>query len=231
MQDEQLAGRTDLLRRTFPAPAERPAFKPFRWALDGGGRELIEDVLHSQDVRLMLEIGVLYGGSALRWLEQKRDLILVGLDPWEFDQAQATYWWSNRVAYGLSNLDTMGMDDDEFLRQLLAEDAGYLTTVSNVWEYRDRFIPVRGRSPEMLYKFGELDISFDAIYFDSDKELDDLEVCRQLFPAAILCGDDWWWSREGEPDRYPVQEAVFDFAAKHGLKVTAERASWVLSDG
>jgi len=66
----------------------------------------------------------------------------------------------------------------------------------------------------------------DLIYFDSNKVLDDLRVCRELFPAAILCGDDWTW---GKDQGYPVQVAVNDFCHRYGLTVTARRATWIIS--
>lgn len=217
------------IRDAFPLPAERPDFAPFSWKLDGGGRELILDLLTTRDVRVMVEIGVLYGGSALQWLRHKDDLTLIGIDPWEFDADQVRYWWGNRHAYGIENLDQGGLSDDAFLEQLLRPDAAYHATISNLWAFRDKFVPVRGRSPEMLHRIAALGVVPDLVYFDSDKGLTDLDVCRALWPSAAISGDDWWWSPDGQPDAYPVQQAVHAFAAAHGFTVMNHASTWYLA--
>lgn len=219
------------IRDAFPLPSERPDYVPFSWKLDGGGRDLLLDLITGRDVRVMVEVGVLYGGSALQWLRHKADLTLIGIDPWAFDADQVRYWWGNRHAYGIDNLDAGGLSDDAFLKQLLRPDAAYFATISNLWDFRDRFVPIRGRSPEMLHTVAALGVVPDLVYFDSDKELVDLDVCRALWPAAIISGDDWWWSPEGQPDAYPVQKAVQEFAAKHGLTVMNHAATWYLAPG
>ncbi len=176
----------------------------------------------------MVEVGVLYGGSALQWLRHKQDLTVVGVDPWEFDAEQVKYWWMYRAAYGLHNLDQGGMSDELFLRQLLRPDAAFYATLSNLWDYRDRFVPVRGRSPEMLHELHELGLVPDLVYFDSDKELLDLWDCNALWPSAIICGDDWTWSPIDQPDVYPVQDVIRRFASERQLVVRSNEATWCL---
>ena len=217
------------IRDAFPLPAEPPDFAPFSWKLDGGGRELVLDLIATRDVRVMVEVGVLYGGSALQRLRHNSELTLIGVDPCEFDAEQVRYWWGNRHAYGIENLDQGNLSDDAFLHQLLRPAAAYLATISNLGAFRERFIPVRGRSPEMLHAIASLGIAPDLVFFDSDKELTDLDVCRVLWPSAIISGDDWLWSPEGQPDAYPVQQAVHTFAAEHGMVVMNQASTWYLS--
>ena len=217
------------VKEAFPFPEERPNFKPFTWKLDGGGRDLMFSLLDRENVALMVEVGVLYGGSCLQWLKHKPTISVVGIDPWDFDNEQVRYWWRYRHSYGLSNLDQKGMSDNDFLEQLLRPDAAYRATLSNLWDYRDRFVPVRGRSPEMLYKLAQLGLTPDLVYFDSDKELSDLWVCQKLWPTAIISGDDWTWSPIDQNNIYPVQEVVGKFAAEHQMEVHSSEATWYLT--
>ena len=81
-------------------------------------------------------------------------------------------------------------------------------------------------SPEELYRLHEFGVCPDIVYFDSTKVLDDLPVAEQLFPEAILCGDDWSWGAE---EGFPVQRAVHAFCDAHDYSVVAESATWYLT--
>ena len=218
----------DAVRAEFCFPPERPAYCPFSWKLDGGGRNIVLSLLDEKNITLMLEIGVLFGGSALQWLQHKADLIVVGIDPWIGNEGMMRVLWSNRKAYGLHNLQQGGLSDDAFLEQLLRPDAFYDATISNLWDVRDRFIPVRDRSPDALWTLNNLGLSPGLIFLDSDKELSDLWVCNDLWPNAVLCGDDWDWSDDSQPGALPVQETVNRFAAERGMRVRSRSSTWCL---
>jgi hypothetical protein len=64
------------------------------------------------------------------------------------------------------------------------------------------------------------------IYIDAFKQPEDLEVAFELFPDAILCGDDWSW--RGPDGVLTMQENVKRFAERRGFTITAEGATWVL---
>ena len=86
--------------------------------------------------------------------------------------------------------------------------------------------PVRGESPRKLNELADLGVRPDLIYFDSDKTGVDIEIAHQLFPDAILTGDDWTWGIE---QGYPIRRAVKAFAREHyGFRVVSNRATWVL---
>lgn len=54
----------------------------------------------------------------------------------------------------------------------------------------------------------------------------DLDVCRKLFPEAILCGDDWTW---GEDKGFPVQKAVQEFCKRTNSVPDVDLATWVIT--
>ena len=76
-----------MLKEQYPFP-NVSELSPFVFELDGGGRDLIEDVIVSLDRPiLMAEVGCFLCGSTLRWLKAKNDVFVVGIDPWEGDFA------------------------------------------------------------------------------------------------------------------------------------------------
>lgn len=54
-------------------------------------------------------------------------------------------------------------------------------------------IPVRGNGCEMLSLLHALGLRPDLIYIDADKQGAEIPICDELFPEAIICGDDWLW--------------------------------------
>ncbi|MEM8551079.1 MAG: hypothetical protein AAGF45_01775 [Pseudomonadota bacterium] len=201
---------------------------PFSLAIDGGGRsgrEIIINALKRRNVKLMVEVGCFLGGSAQLWLKQVPDLTLIGVDPWEGN-------WSGYI-------ETMAVDpirsrtvwhfDDEeiaFIVETVRRHGNFATACNNLRLYKDRFIPVRRYSPEALHYLRSREIFPDAFYLDGDKLGEELEVCRELFPNALICGDDWLWPDNDGTLR--MQEKVTEFAARHGLRVKHKRQSWVL---
>ena len=98
--------------------------------------------------------------------------------------------------------------------------------MANIGAYRDRFVPVRGPSPDVLYEMHDMGIKPDLIYVDATKSLVDLVVCDRLFPEAILSGDDWTWGKNG---RYPIREAVTAYCQKKGYQVHPRHATWYIT--
>ncbi len=84
-----------------------------------------------------------------------------------------------------------------------------------------------GRSPEALEYLKKRGIEPDLIYIDAFKKRIDVDVALDLFPDAVVCGDDWnWKNSEGEMQ---MQENVLGVAKERGLSVVADRATWILN--
>ena len=201
-----------VLSAKYDWPKLQPDFSPAEWVLDGGGKNLIINKICKDRPFLIIEIGCFLGSSIKKWLAVSPNVYVIAIDPWEGE------WW---VDYARKHRR------DILIEQFSRENGAYLTFLSSLWEYRKRLFPVRGKSPEKLYELTELDIQPDLIYFDSDKIGADIEIAYQLFPDAILTGDDWTWGIE---QGYPIRKAVRAFAKDHhGYHIVSNRATWVLS--
>ena len=197
------------LRARYPWPTTRPALPPIDWSLDGGGRNLVTDCIARGGARLILEIGAFLGGSTKLWLAASPNVTVIALDPWEGS------WASFAIASG----------KPEHADQLAREEGGYHTFLANLWDHRERVIPFRGRSPEKLHELAHLGVAPDLVYLDSDKSGIELEICHELFPDAILCGDDWTYAAE---EGYPIRRPVKEFCARHGHYVRTKMATWII---
>lgn len=223
-----LAG-LDPLRRDNPWP-DFPYgdHAPFHLALDAngdGGREIILREIHKNDITLMVEVGCFLGGSALHWLQAKPDLTLIGVDPWEnswaayVEQMARDTVMSRHVAH---------LPDFEVARiaALLRQYGNFSVTMNNLRLFKDRFIPVRRFSPEALTYLHSRSVPLQMIYIDAFKHRDDLDRAHELFPDAVLCGDDWLWP--DETGEMVMQKHIKEFAVEHGYEVEDSRQSWVL---
>lgn len=196
--------------------------RPWDYTLGGGGRELVDGVIQETGAQLLLEIGCFLCASTRRWLTTHPDLKVIGVDPWDDDLIRQVGRYIGRP-----NL-TRKYPDSGVQQQMLAdvtENGPFRTALANVVEFRDRFIPYRGWSPEALHALKGAGIEPDVIYIDCDKKPDELEISHALWPKARITGDDWHWSRT---KGYPMRQVVYAFAEKHGFTVEAERATWIL---
>ncbi|WP_415918894.1 hypothetical protein [Tateyamaria sp. SN6-1] len=209
------------LMQAYPTP-ETPNVPEYRFSLDGGGRDLLTEYFRANDTKLVLELGCFLCGSVLQWLESKSDLIVIGVDPWEGK-------WHEIIERYIPNpvFDSCfkGINDRHAFAASLKAHGPYLSSMANLQRYRDRFVPLVGKSPEKLYELKGRQISPDFIYFDNDKGLADLNVALELFPDATLGGDDWTW---GKDQGLPVQKAVKQFCERHGFDYEARRATWII---
>lgn len=57
--------------------------KSFHFPVDGGGRDLVRNLIREKSLRLMVEIGCFLCGSTRQWLEASPELKVIGIDPWE----------------------------------------------------------------------------------------------------------------------------------------------------
>lgn len=181
---------------------------------------MVADALHKADVKLMLEIGSFLCGSTIQWLEAKSDVKVIGVDPWSSDFAATLARYNGNSVFDPC---FKGIEDRAAVIAAVRKNGPHASAVANVKKYGDRFVPVRSISPNVLYELSDLGVSPGLIYFDSNKVLDDLTVCEELFPDAILCGDDWTWGAD-----LPVQAAVKRFCGTRGYTVDAKRATWVI---
>ncbi|MGI0501038.1 tetratricopeptide repeat protein [Limnospira platensis] len=216
------AVQLESLKKLFPFPNVNEV-DSFYFSLDGGGRDLVINTIHKNAVKLMLEIGVFLGGSAIQWLESTHNLTVIGVDPWNSDFASVLENYDSRPAFKHC---FKAIKDRKAFIQSVRQHGAYISATANMKKYKDRFIPVQSYSPQILYELHNLGVIPELIYFDNNKNLNDLEICFELFPEAILSGDDWTW---GANQGFPVQNKVNDFCQRHGFSVQVKSATWMLS--
>lgn len=209
------------LRARYPLP-DITGIEPYYFSLDGGGRELVTDAIRTRGVRVMVEIGSFLCGSTIQWLDSDPALKVIGIDPWSANFAVILERYKDNKLF--NSCFGKITDRDAFIDSV-RRHGPYASAMANVSSYGDRFVPVRAQSPQVLTELADLGVAPDMIYFDSNKLMDDLQIARQLFPSACLCGDDWTW---GGDQGFPVQTAVKAFCADQRLSYRAARATWII---
>ena len=215
---------TDLpaLRRDHPWPELPVGVDPFYLSLDGGGRELITDVICDRGITLMVEIGCFLCGSTRQWLDASPDLTVIGVDPWG---GNWSVYLRQLAAKGNPSMKTL--PDPLATAVTIQRHGNYLLALNNIRDHRERFIPVRQNSPDALHYLRERRVRPQLIYIDATKREDELWVANELFPKAILCGDDWNWPND--QGRFQMQEHVQRFVDEHGFSVEARAATWLIT--
>ena len=174
---------------------------------------MVQELLSRRDLKIVLEIGSFLGGSVRNWLDASKDVVVVAVDPWPDS------WDVTSIARQLGK-------SDELIAQLSATNGMYHTFLANLWDQQDRVIPVREYSPAILYELQNIGLTPDLIYLDSDKTGSEIELCHQLFPGALMTGDDWGWN--DETGEYPIRKPVTEFCQIHDRHLRVENATWVI---
>jgi hypothetical protein len=202
--------------------------EPFTLALDSNGkagRDLIVDVIRERRISLMVEVGCFLCGSTLQWLRASDCLTVIGVDPWDGNWA---FYIEHIAAHPVMKRSVSHLTEAQIAAVVanLRQHGNFGIAMNNVRAYKHRFHPVRRRSPEALRYLHLRRIVPELIYIDADKQREDLDVAHELFPRAVLCGDDWLWP--DETGVFRMQEHVKSFAADHGFEVRSSIQSWLL---
>ncbi len=200
------------------------SFEPIQLSLDGGGREIIVDLIKNYDIKHFLEVGSFLCGSTRKWLGASSHTHIVCADPWR--EGLKTYleklkmtlpsWVSAQVDIFqldqiINNMNTYGIME---------------VALNNVSEFRDRVTPVRGSAPEIYEYLKRYDYNPDLIYIDANKEWPEFLGAHEYFPDSIICGDDWTWKNAS--GNFPVRDYVHRIAEMRNCKVISEKATWII---
>ena len=214
----------DALRRDNPWPEFNwELITPFNLTLDGGGRHLVTEKIRQNPTGVFLEIGTFLGGSAIQWLTTSNQLKVIGVDPWGGNWGPYIEQMINHPSF------EKHLPPDHSIQEIvgaLKEWGNFCIALNNLRRFKDRFIPIRQKSPEVFEYLISRGITPDFIYIDANKEAQDLVAAYDAFPNAILCGDDWNW--RNPQGQLQMRENVERFAESKGFSIEADKATWLL---
>lgn len=199
-------------KREFPWPAQRPDVSAVPWVMDYGGRGLITNLIATRGLKLVVEIGAFVGGSVRQWLSVSPDVVVVAIDPWPQIEGPHAFYDGHPVGRMHS-------------RQLREPEGLFHAFLATLWEDRERVIPVRGTGTRMLPVLHALGLRPDLIFIDADKQAAEIALCDELFPEAVVCGDDWLWCNG---KRFPSQQPVRDSARRRGRVLKVVSNTWLI---
>lgn len=189
-------------------PIEKKQTKIHGW-LGHGNKQELERVIAEPGIYTVCELGSWYGKSADYIMKNACNLSLICVDLWSNEDIEA----GNQV---------IKTNTQKNYGALLKKYELYETFLANVWEYRDRLIPLKMDTLAGLRKMKELEITPDAIYIDANHTYEDvkaeIKLSLELFPNVILLGDDINWSG--------VKKAVVEMGLKYDYKLIKNRNCW-----
>lgn len=159
--------------KKFPWPSERPEVPE---DLHGWGvyerqfRELLDKV--NPYPRIVVELGC-WLGQTTRWLAQNYPR-----------------------TYILAVDHFLGSEDFRYSSETAPRlETCYKTFLRNLWDYRHQVIPMKRTTTDALLVLHENLIEPDLIYVDASHDFqstyNDVMNSLELFPNAIVCGDDY----------------------------------------
>jgi hypothetical protein len=173
--------------------------------------KVVMNGLFTDQVRYYCELGVWTGHSLKHACKRMPNATIFAVDHWSADPVVYEKYMPN----GLRKFklqDRIPTIYDRFL--------------ANLWDYRERVVPLRMLTDKGLNELRRMNVPLDMVYIDACHQYEfvnrDIEMCMELFPNAVLFGDDFGYGQ--------VRRAVLENAQKHGLEVYANsNRTWLIN--
>jgi hypothetical protein len=149
---------------------ERPVFRALEyWPDSFNPLSYALQLLRAEHARCYLELGSYCGASALFMAQYATQARIICVDPWDGRGPGEGY-----------PLQAASLDAFQH----------------HLWPYRERVEAWRMTSLEGLRLAYELGVRPDLVFIDADHSYEfvraDLQLARELFPEALVCGDDYY---------------------------------------
>lgn len=192
------------LRYKYGWPEERPILPGkdgMGWLTPGTARLLTRNT--GDHTSVVVECGSWLGLSARHILRSAKHTTLICVDHWlgSVEHHGRPHW--------ASKLPTLY---DQFLY--------------NMWEWKDRLIPLRSDTLDGLREIAAADVAPDLVYLDSSHDtshvLAELRLCHSLWPCIPIVADDYSWKT--------VRSAIHEFSEESGREVVVDdKGSMILA--
>lgn len=191
---------------------KKPDFKEFtgkgsNWFAPTGanGKGLLE-LVKRDDINVVLELGSWYGSGSAKFMCENTN----NLDA--FKLYCVDFWDGERI---LDKNVRENIHSKEAIRNVKKHPL-YETFIVNLWQYQENVYPLKMSSQQGLEKVYNTGIKPDMIWIDAshyyEDVKEDIEKSLQLFPDALLCGDDYT-QHDG------VKKAVDEIAERENFEV------------
>ena len=192
-------GNLERIKEWFPWPDEKPCGNG---VLDGwfaGDNQFMLSEVLSDKTAMVCEIGSWQGVSARFLCEHAPNATIICIDTW------------------LGSIEHRINPEWRTQLPLL-----YETFLANMWDYRERVVPMRQSSTAGIHILHDHKIAPEVFYLDAaHDELSvraDLWLLLWLFPRAIVIGDDWTLDS--------VQRAVYHCTQERGRELISLGTGW-----
>jgi hypothetical protein len=191
-----------------------------------GNAILLNHCIQELKPKFILELGSWTGAGSTSFIaRQAPDSHIICVDHWSKD-------WKD-----FTNGGTTTQDVDENGNIKATDEHGNRTDLShietlwevflqNTWEHQHHLTPVRAKTDEGLEILRKLDIPVELIYIDAAHHFEgvvhDVMKCAEIWPNAILVGDDWTWES--------VREGVYHCAKKLDKRIYHLDTVWTFTD-
>ena len=172
------------------------------------GLAQVVDLIRDRPSPIIVEIGSELGGSARFFCETLDKPTVICLDLWEVRRYGGPSFFVEGTATReqLEAIDHITADP---------ELGAWAVFAHQCREFRSQIIPIQGDRLVGLQEVHRHGVEPDLVYVDGPHgardALKDLKTCFELFPDAILCGDDW--------RNMKVTKAVLKFTLKHWREI------------
>jgi hypothetical protein len=197
------------LKSRYSWPQLRPNVKvdPHGWFSDKIKVNALKALLNPS-TKVIIELGSWLGMSTRIMLNAAPNATLIAVDHWK---------------------GSLEHQDDPVYKNKIS--TLYEVFLANCWNFKERLIPVKENTInglQIIYDFG---VKPDLILIDAEHSysavLRDITKSKELFPSAILVGDDFLWNEDKEQN-FPVKRAVKFYAKQHQLEIEIHGNLWRL---